>query len=91
MNPEIVNLTKLASSAVAMLLVGCTSSPPTLQRVEVPVFTPCVKTVPQRPAYELDQLAPAANDGEIVLALGRDWARGRKYEQALEAIIIGCR
>ena len=90
MNPEIVNLTKLASSAVAMLLAGCASAPPALQRVEIPVFTPCVKSMPQRPAYEFDQLAPAATDGEIVLALARDWPRGRKYEVELEAVIAGC-
>ena len=91
MNPEIVNLTKLASSAVAMLLAGCASAPPAVQRVEVPVFTPCVKVVPQRPAYEFVQLTPAATDGEIVLALARDWPRGRKYEGELEAVVAGCR
>ena len=75
---------------LAVLLAGCGSAPPALQRVEVPVFTPCVKVVPQRPAYEFDQLAPAATDGEIVLALARDWPRGRKYEGELEAVIAGC-
>ena len=74
----------------AVLLVGCTSAPPTPQRVEVPVFTPCVKVVPQRPAYEFDRLTPTATDGEIVLALARDWPRGRKYEGELEAGISGC-
>nr|WP_314607320.1 hypothetical protein [uncultured Janthinobacterium sp.] len=78
---------------LVMLLAGCgcgcaTRAP---QRVEVPVFTPCVEMVPKRPAYEFDQLAPAAADGEIVLALARDWPRGRKYEGELEAIIAGCR
>ena len=91
MNPEIVNLTKLASSAVAMLLAGCASAPPALQRVEIPVFTPCVKSVPQRPGYEFDKLPSTATDGEIVLALARDWPRGRTYEALLEAIVEGCR
>ena len=90
MNRKIVNLTKLASSAMAVLLAGCGSAPLAPQRVEVPVFTPCVKVVPQRSAYEFDQLAPAATDGEIVLALARDWPRGRKYEVELEAVIAGC-
>ena len=76
---------------LVVLLAGCASVPPTPQLVEVPVFAPCVKAVPQRPVYEFDQLAPAATDGEIVLALARDWSRGRRYEQALDAIIIGCR
>ena len=74
-----------------VLLAGCASAPPAPVRVEVPVFTPCVKSVPQRPAYEFDQLAPAATDGEIVLALARDWPRGRKYEGELEAVVAGCR
>ena len=30
-------------------------------------------------------------DGEIVLALARNWARGRKYEGELEVVIAGCR
>lgn len=75
---------------LVLVLAGCGSAPLALQRVEVPVFTPCVKSVPQRPAYDFDQLAPAATDGEIVLALARDWPRGRKYEVELEAVIAGC-
>lgn len=77
--------------ALVLLLTGCGSAPLAPQRVEVPVFTPCVKEVPQRPVYEFDRLAPAATDGEIVLALARDWPRGRNYEVALEIIIVGCR
>ncbi len=75
---------------LVLVLAGCGSAPPALQRVEVPVFAPCVKSVPQRPAYEFDQLAPGATDGEIVLALAGDWPRGRAYEVQLEAIIDGC-
>ena len=75
---------------LVLVLAGCGSAPLALQRVEVPVFTPCVKAVPQRPVYEFDKLAPMATDGEIVLALARDWPRGRKYEVELEAVIVGC-
>jgi hypothetical protein len=75
---------------LSVLMVGCASAPPAPQHVEIPVFTPCVKMVPQRPAYEFDQLTPAARDGEIVLALARDWPRGRKYEGELEVVIAGC-
>ncbi|QKY08793.1 hypothetical protein [Janthinobacterium lividum] len=75
---------------LVFMLAGCASAPPTPQRVEIPVFTPCVKVVPQRPAYEFDQLTPEATDGEIVLALARDWTRGRAYEEVLVAIIAGC-
>ena len=75
---------------LAFLLAGCGSAPPVPQRVEVPIFSACVKVVPKRSAYEFDQLAPLAADGEIVLALARDWLRGRKYEAELEAVIAGC-
>ena len=71
-------------------LAGCGSAPLAPQLVEIPVFTPCVMSMPQRPAYEFDQLTPAATDGEIVLALARDWPHGRKYEVELEAVIAGC-
>lgn len=74
----------------AVLLTGCASAPSVPQLVEVPVFTPCVKSVPQRPAYEFDKLTSTATDGEIVLALARDWPRGREYEGVLEAVIAGC-
>jgi hypothetical protein len=90
MNREIVNLTKLASSAMAVLMTGCAISPPALLRVETPVSTPCVKLAPLRPEYEFDRLPRTVPDGEIVLALARDWARGRKYEVALEAVVAGC-
>lgn len=75
---------------LVVMLVGCGSGPPTLQRVEVPVFAPCVKAMLQRPAYEFNELTPAATDGEVILALARDWTRGRKYEGELEAIVAGC-
>jgi hypothetical protein len=75
---------------LVLLLAGCGSAPLAPPLVKVPVFTPCVKVAPQRPAYEFDQLRPSASDGEIVLALARDWPRGRAYEAKLEAIIAGC-
>ena len=90
MKLKIVNLTKLASLGVFALLAGCGSAPPVPQRVEVPVFTPCVKVQVPRPAYEFDSLPSTATDGEIVLALARDWSRGRKYEARLEAVVEGC-
>ena len=76
--------------ALLLLLASCGSAPLAPQRVEVPVFTPCVKSVPQRPFYEFDKLPSTAADGEIVLALARDWTRGRKYEDELMVIIAGC-
>ncbi|WP_332861427.1 hypothetical protein [Janthinobacterium svalbardensis] len=77
---------------LTVLLAGGASAPLAPQLVEVPVFTPCVKVVPQPPAYEFDKLPSTATDGEIVLALAlaRDWPRGRKYEVELEALVAGC-
>jgi hypothetical protein len=54
------------------------------------LMVPCIGAVPQRPAYEFDKLPSAATDGEIILALARDWLRGRAYETKLEAVISGC-
>lgn len=82
---------RAAGIIAAMLLAGCTTAPLAPVRVEIPVFTPCVKVVPQRPAYEFDKLPATATDGEIILALARDWPRGRKYEGQMEAAIAGCR
>ena len=87
---KIDKLTKFASLALVALLAGCASAPPAPVRVEVPVMVACIGEVPPRPAYELDQLTPAATDGEVVLALARDWPRGRKYEGELEAVLAGC-
>lgn len=75
---------------LVLLLAGCGSAPLAPQHVEVPVLVPCVKAVPQRPAYEFDKLPSTATDGEIVLALARDWPRGQEYEADLEATLLGC-
>lgn len=91
MNSKTVYLTKLASLALAGLLAACTSAPPAEQRVRIPVFTPCVKVEISRPVYEFDRLPAMATDGKIVLALARDWMRGRAHEATLEAIVDGCR
>ena len=81
---------KIIPLVAAVLLAGCGTAPPATQIVEVPVYTPCVKEVPPAPAYEFDKLPLDAPAGEKVLALARDWPRGRKYEDELEAIIAGC-
>lgn len=73
----------------AALLAGCGTAPPT-QTVYVPVHTPCVKDEPMAPVYEFDKLPLDAPDGEKVLALARDWLRGRKYEGELEAALASC-
>lgn len=81
---------KILILAGAVLLSGCVGPPPPTQIVEVPVHATCVKEVPTRPAYEFDQLPLDAPDGAKVLALVRDWPRGRKYEGELVAALTGC-
>jgi len=87
---KLVNLTKLASWAAAALLTGCGFALPITQQVDVPVYVPCVKATPARPEFELDKLSLDAADGEKVLALTRNWPRGRRYEEMLEAVVAGC-
>ena len=81
---------KLIPLVAAALLAGCGTAPPATQTVYVPVHTPCVKDVPARPEYEFDKLPLDAPAGDKVLALARDWPRGRKYEGELEAALAGC-
>jgi hypothetical protein len=81
---------KIISALAAALLSGCGAAPPITQQVDVPVYTPCVKAAPARPEFEFDKLSLDAADGDKVLALARDWPRGRKYEGELEAVIVGC-
>lgn len=81
----------LAISAVVALLAGCGTAPPATVRVEVPVYVPCVTGAPLvAPVYEFGKLSLTASDGEKILALARDWPRGRAYEGLLEAAIAGC-
>ena len=75
---------------LVLVLTGCASAPPAPLIVKIPIFAHCVTVRPQRPAYEFDKLTSMAADGEKVLALARDWPRGRKYEAELEAVIAGC-
>jgi uncharacterized lipoprotein YajG len=76
---KIANLTKLAG---LVLLAGCAGPAPVTQRVEVPVYVPCVN---------FDTLDAESSDGRTIMALARDWARWRKYEGELEAVVAGCR
>lgn len=76
--------------SACMLLAGCASAPPATQIIEVPVHVPCVKDLPAAPEYEFDRMQLDASSGEKVLALARDWPRGRRYEIDLLAVIAGC-
>lgn len=90
MNQQLAIFRNFASLTVAALMVSCGTAPPPTQTFYVPVHTPCVKDKPVAPVYEFDKLPLDAPAGAKVLALARDWPRGRKYEGQLEAIIVGC-
>lgn len=81
---------KIAIILAALLLSGCGTAPPATQTVYVPVNAPCVKDAPLAPVYEFDKLPLDASNGEKVLALARDWPRGRRYESMLEAALAAC-
>ena len=81
---------KIIPLVAALLLAGCGTAPLATQTVYVPVHTPCVKDAPPAPVYEFDKLPVDATAGEKILALARDWLRGRKYEGALEGALAGC-
>jgi len=87
-------LRQFAASALwlsaCLLLVGCGTAPSAQHIVELPVYTPCVKDTPLAPIYEFDKLSLDAPAGEKIMALARDWVRGRKYESELEAALAGC-
>ena len=82
--PEIILL------VAAALLAGCGTTLPATQTVYGPVSTPCVKDEPLALVYEFDKLPVDASAGAKVLALARDWPRGRKHEGELEAMLAGC-
>ncbi len=75
---------------IVVLLSGCTSAPPAPVKVNIPVFTPCVKAAPPRPAFEFPLLPATASAGEKVIAMARDTLRHFKYEGELEAVVAGC-
>ncbi len=75
---------------MGVVLAGCSSVPPAPIEVRVPVTVPCVHERQARPEFEFGRLPATASDGDKVLALARDWPRGRAYEAHLEAIVAGC-
>ena len=77
---------------IALLLGGCATTDGVItHEVKVPVHVKCIKQTPAKPEYETPQLDKNAADGAKIIALARDWARSRKYEGELEAVIEGCR
>lgn len=79
----------LVLALFALVGAGCATKQATVE-VKVPVHVPCVKAVPERPAFAALTLPPDASEGEKVLALARDTLLHFKYEGQLEAVVAGC-
>lgn len=80
----------IALLSVSSLGAGCATTAPPTQRIDVPVYVPCVKKQVEKPEFEFDKLSVGSGDGQKILALARDWVRGRKYEADLRAALGGC-
>lgn len=85
-----MKIAKLTFLSILILAAAGCAAPPVVQEVKIPVYTPCVKAVPARPAFAALALPAGASDGEKVLALARDTVVHFKYEGLLEAIVAGC-
>src|SRR5882762_8880692 len=82
--------TMMIAAIIILLPLSACATDTRIQRVEVPVILPCVKSVPVKPDFETAHLLKASNEGEKFLALARDYVRGRIYEGGLEAVVAGC-
>jgi len=75
---------------VSLLLAGCASAPPPLPvEVRVPVATPCVQSIPDRPALLWDGLGHA-EVYEQVRALLIDRGRLLAWSHEAEALLVAC-
>lgn len=89
-----VDLTKIrkirAVVSSTVLLAGCASTPPPLPvEVRIPVPTPCVQVVPERPALAWDALADAGVYDQV-RALLIDRGRLVAWSREAEALLVAC-
>ena len=77
----------LFAMAACVALAGCASMP---QRYEVPVQVPCRVTVPEKPVWATESLAPGADIFDQVKALLAERRQRQAYELKLEAAAKAC-
>lgn len=86
----------VAVVAVAFVLGGCATqvpcpSPPepkvVVQQEKVPVPVDCLGDLPAKPQYEP---TTGLDDGDMLLALTRNWLVAQVYEARMEAAALGC-
>lgn len=72
------------------LFAGCQSIPDAPKEVLVPVPTPCVTALPDRPRFISDAELKQLPDGAFVIALGIDRRQNERYRAELEAVLSAC-
>lgn len=85
---------KIAVQLVALtLLAGCCPKPTIIKEpfeVKVPVPVPCKVTLPEKPVWALDTVAPGANVFTKGLAALQEIEQRRQYERELKAAMKEC-
>lgn len=77
-----------------VLLAGCTCVPKVIERtveVKVPVPTPCVSKAPERPVWATTAPSLGTNTYDRFVAVLKELAQHRGYEQELEALVDSCK
>lgn len=82
----------IRAALISLALAGCcTSPPPRVERVEVPVSVPCRAPAVERPALATDALPVEAGIWDQMRALRAERLQLRGYVMRLEAAVEGCR
>ena len=76
---------------VLLLLAGCNGTlPPVPKTVLVPIPTPCLDKMPERPKFLSDGELAAMPDFELVLSLRSDQLELRGHVEILTATLQAC-
>ena len=87
-----LSLTGILVGILSFSLVGCATTPPPAQPVEVhvPVAVPCKAPTPERPAFAVDALALGSGVWDQMAALRAERLQRKGYEAELEAAVKAC-
>ena len=78
-----------------LLLAACQTTPPpgiktVIQKVEIPVATPCKEAIPVTPVFNFDKLVPSNDIYGQVQALTADRLLHEGYETQLLVALTAC-
>jgi hypothetical protein len=87
-----LSLTGILAVIVSFCLVGCATTTPAVQPVEVkvPVAVPCKVPMPERPAFAVDGLPLGSGIWDQMKALRAERWQRQGYETELEAAVKAC-